>query len=106
VEREEHRLVVTAVGPDRSALTVLQEPVLPVPLTSREWDVMRCVAEGMTNVEIAAFLTVTQGTVKKHLEHIYAKLGVRSRTTALACLRHALQSLTCWSGTLAAVQIV
>lgn len=54
------------------------------PLTARERDVLRLVAEGLPNREIALRLVVTVATVKKHLEHIYAKLGVHSRTAALA----------------------
>jgi DNA-binding NarL/FixJ family response regulator len=54
------------------------------PLTERERDVLRLVAEGLPNREIALRLVVTVATVKKHLEHIYAKLGVHSRTAALA----------------------
>ena len=64
-----------------------EEPVLSAPLTAREWDVMRCVAAGKTNAEIARLLWVTPGTVRKHLEHVYAKLGVGSRTAALARLQ-------------------
>jgi DNA-binding CsgD family transcriptional regulator/PAS domain-containing protein len=80
-----YRLVVDAVG--ASALLVSEEPAPTAPLTSREWDVMRCVDAGQTNEEIARLLSVTPSTVKKHLEHVYAKLGVRTRTAALARLR-------------------
>jgi DNA-binding CsgD family transcriptional regulator len=45
------------------------------------------VAEGLSNAEIARVLVVEPSTVRKHLEHIYAKLGVGSRTAALAKLR-------------------
>jgi len=48
---------------------------------------MHCVADGLTNHEIAAALVVELGTVRKHLEHVYEKLGVHSRTAALARLR-------------------
>jgi DNA-binding CsgD family transcriptional regulator len=56
-------------------------------LTSREREVMDGVAEGLSNREIARALVVEPSTVRKHLEHIYAKLGVGSRTAALAKLR-------------------
>lgn len=56
-------------------------------LTPREREVMRWVAEGLSNAEIARALVVEMSTVCKHLEHVYAKLGVRSRTAALAKLR-------------------
>jgi DNA-binding NarL/FixJ family response regulator len=48
---------------------------------------MRCVGEGLSNAEIARALVVEPSTVHKHLEHVYAKLNVRSRTAALARLR-------------------
>ena len=56
-------------------------------LTPREREVMRCVNRGLSNVEIAGVLVVEPSTVRKHLEHVYAKLGVGSRTAALAKLR-------------------
>lgn len=56
-------------------------------LTPRECEVMRCVADGLTNHEIAAALVVEPSTVRKHLEHVYEKLGVHSRTAAVAQLR-------------------
>jgi DNA-binding CsgD family transcriptional regulator len=56
-------------------------------LTRRECEVMLGVADGLSNAEIASVLVVERSTVRKHLEHIYEKLGVRSRTAALARLR-------------------
>jgi DNA-binding CsgD family transcriptional regulator len=52
-------------------------------LTRREAEVLTWVARGKSNAEIAAALFIAPGTVKKHLEHIYAKLGVRTRTEAV-----------------------
>lgn len=49
------------------------------------------VAEGLTNAEIARRLWVTPATVGKHLEQVYRKLGVTSRTAALAKLGGSLQ---------------
>jgi LuxR family maltose regulon positive regulatory protein len=54
------------------------------PLSERELVVLRLVAAGRSNQEIARELVVALSTVKTHLNHIYAKLGVRSRTQALA----------------------
>jgi DNA-binding CsgD family transcriptional regulator len=56
-------------------------------LTPRECEVMRCVADGLTNQDIAAALVVELCTVRKHLEHVYEKLRVHSRTAAVALLR-------------------
>ena len=49
------------------------------PLTTREFEVARLVAEGMTNAEIADELGLSPKTVSAHLEHILAKLGAMRR---------------------------
>jgi LuxR family transcriptional regulator, maltose regulon positive regulatory protein len=59
----------------------------PDPLSARELEVLRLVAAGNSNRDISAQLFVTVDTVKKHLTHIFAKLGVSSRTQALARAR-------------------
>lgn len=51
-------------------------------LTMREREVLRLLAQGLTNREIASSLIVSVGTVKVHVEHIIAKLGVSDRTQA------------------------
>lgn len=55
-------------------------------LTPREAEILRLVASGMTNREVAGALFISPGTVRKHLENAYAKLGVRSRAQAIAVL--------------------
>jgi DNA-binding NarL/FixJ family response regulator len=57
-------------------------PRPPERLTPRELDVLRLLAQGQTNREIARRLVVSVGTVKVHVEHIIAKLGVSDRTQA------------------------
>jgi DNA-binding CsgD family transcriptional regulator len=52
-------------------------------LTDRETEVLARVAEGMRNREIAQALWIAPGTVRKHLDNIYAKLGARTRTAAV-----------------------
>jgi DNA-binding CsgD family transcriptional regulator len=49
-------------------------------LTPTELDVVGLVAQGLSNPEIGARMFISRGTVKTHLSHIYAKLGVTSRT--------------------------
>lgn len=53
-------------------------------LSSREIEVLTLVADGRSNQQIAAQLFLSQATVKSHLVHIYTKLGVDSRTAAVA----------------------
>lgn len=54
------------------------------PLSAREQEVLHLIAAGLSNSQIAARLVVTTGTVKTHINHIFAKLGVQSRTQAIA----------------------
>ncbi len=64
-----------------------QAPPLPDPasrgLTLRERDVLQWLACGKTDADIAALLSISPRTVHKHLEHIYMKLGVETRTAAV-----------------------
>lgn len=53
-----------------------------LPLTQREREILAFVAAGKTNGEIAVILAISARTVQKHLEHIFLKLGVGSRTSA------------------------
>jgi LuxR family maltose regulon positive regulatory protein len=53
------------------------------PLTPRELEVTRLICQGHSNAEIARQLVVAVSTIKKHINHIYDKLGVRSRTQAI-----------------------
>ena len=58
-------------------------------LTVREAQVLSWAARGRRNREIAELLYISPATVRKHLEHAYAKLGARNRTEAVAALRGA-----------------
>ena len=56
-------------------------------LSTRETEVLALVAQGLSNTEVAARLFVTETTVKSHLAHVFAKLGVSSRTAAVSAAR-------------------
>lgn len=63
-------------------------------LTGRELEVLRMVAKGMGNKEIAATLDIAEATVKLHVSHIFEKLSVRDRTeAATAALQRGIISL-------------
>ena len=67
-------------------LAALTEPAaseLPDGLTPREAEVLQLIAEGLTNAEIAERLVVSAATVKSHVNHIFAKAGVRDRAQAV-----------------------
>jgi DNA-binding NarL/FixJ family response regulator len=61
----------------------------PTSLRSREIEVLQLVAEGRSNREIGRRLFLSEATVKSHLVHIFTKLGVSSRTHAVAAARKA-----------------
>ena len=74
----------------QAVLEALAQPALPSSFTlsggllsARETDVVRCVAEGLTNREIAQHLKLTEHTVKNYLSRIFDKLGVSSRVGVL-----------------------
>ena len=83
------------------ARKVLQELAHPAavkpttdPLTAREMDVLRLIAQGMSNKEIAAAIFVAEWTVRTHVSNILGKLQLASRTqAALYALRSGLASL-------------
>jgi LuxR family maltose regulon positive regulatory protein len=77
-------------------LTAVREPpaaaapaaqALVEPLTEREMEVLRLIAGGLSNREIAQELVVAVSTVKSHINHLYGKLDVKNRTQAVALAR-------------------
>jgi DNA-binding CsgD family transcriptional regulator len=75
---------------DRALL--LEERESAAGLTTREREILDLVGEGKTNAEIAAQLWLSPGTVRRHLENVFAKLGVHTRTAAVARSRHAVMA--------------
>lgn len=78
------------IGADRAArqaeelVRTLDRSVPASPLTGREREVLRLVADGLTNRRIAVTLVVSQHTVNRHVTNILTKLGTRSRSAAVA----------------------
>jgi DNA-binding CsgD family transcriptional regulator len=68
----------------RRLASTVETPATSALLSPRESEILRLVASGMTNREIASALFIAPGTVRKHLDNTYAKLGVRSRAQAVA----------------------
>ena len=80
--------VVTAAGMAPSATT---RASAPAGLSSREVEVLRLVARGLTNRQIAERLVVSPRTAEHHVQHIYAKIGLSSRAAAaLFAVEHGL----------------
>lgn len=86
--QDEEASFSTTHSPDRHPST----PPSPAssliePLSDREIDVLRLLAQGLSNQQMADQLIIAHGTVKRHLANIYGKLGVNNRTQAVATAR-------------------
>jgi DNA-binding CsgD family transcriptional regulator len=95
--RERDRLVLDLLRPHlarlhRSALRRRQVLAAETEaLTPREREVIELVADGRQNAEVAQILWISPGTVRKHLENAYEKLGVHTRAAAAAAVRRAFR---------------
>ncbi|MBV8216844.1 MAG: helix-turn-helix transcriptional regulator [Solirubrobacterales bacterium] len=69
---------------DVTALRIATDSGLADTLTARELEVLRLLARGQTNLEIARTLVVREGTIKYHVKNILRKLGATSRADAVA----------------------
>jgi DNA-binding NarL/FixJ family response regulator len=70
-------------GGKATASHATAEPELPDDLTPREAEVLGLIAEGLSNAEIAERLFVSPTTVKSHINHLFAKAGLRDRAQAV-----------------------
>lgn len=80
-----HARKAVATPPGETPLPFVPVPpdLSPPELTPREGEVMHWLACGKTDADIAALLSISPRTVQKHLEHVYVKLGVETRTAAV-----------------------
>ena len=85
---ERDRLVVELLRPHLWEIYVdAQRRRRHIPqLSTREWEVLRLAHQGFGNTEIARRLFISVATVRKHMEHIFDRTGVRTRTAAAALM--------------------
>ena len=78
--------LISGLSKTGAALPDISQPLIE-PLSDRELEVLRLVAEGKSNQQIADALIIARGTVKKHLNNIFGKLGAQNRTQCVARAR-------------------
>jgi ATP/maltotriose-dependent transcriptional regulator MalT len=82
----QHHLVEAIVGAPPADIS--PPSLLPGGFTPREPEVLALIAGGLSNIEIAKHLVVSEGTIKSHINHLFTKIHVRDRAQAVA---HAYQ---------------
>jgi DNA-binding NarL/FixJ family response regulator len=87
----QHHILDAIASSPAGPTSVPTESRLPDGLTPREAQVLALIAEGLSNAEIAAHLFVNETTIKTHINHLFAKTGVRDRAQAVRyAYRHGL----------------
>ena len=88
---EAFQALVDELGGEARTPAKASHPQWPAGLTDREVEVLRLAAKGLSRRQIGDQLFITEGTVRSHLEHIYAKIGVSTRSAAaLFAMEHGL----------------
>jgi DNA-binding CsgD family transcriptional regulator len=82
---DREQMLLTLLRPHLAELELAQRRRRANPLlTPRQTELLQLVANGLTNRQVATRLSLSEGTVRRHLENIYQRLGVASRTAAAA----------------------
>ena len=74
--------IAYALSAEKASAPTSRAPEYPAGLTAREVEVLKLVAEGMTNARIAQELYLSPRTVHRHLNSVYRKIGTNSRASA------------------------
>jgi DNA-binding NarL/FixJ family response regulator len=82
----QHHLLNAVASP--SVTPADRTPQFPDGLTHREAEVLALIAQGLSNTEIASRLMISETTVKSHINHLFAKTGVRDRAQAVTYAYH------------------
>ncbi|UCC64467.1 MAG: hypothetical protein JSV36_05250 [Anaerolineae bacterium] len=86
VQEDVGEIAQSAFGETVESLSPVVQPLIE-PLSERELEVLRLIVAGLSNPEIARDLVIAVSTVKSHVNHIFGKLGVKSRTQTVARAR-------------------
>jgi DNA-binding CsgD family transcriptional regulator len=82
VATQEQAMTPTALPARSATAPPLQPPTSPFGLTAREVEVLRLLAQGLSDAQIAEHLVISPRTVNRHITSLYSKLGVSSRAAA------------------------